>query len=194
MADTQTKWIPKEAWRRLRLEAKAAQNYHLPYSLYLGQTHRDALLEQLLPNLLHIKAVAILDDALELWLKDNGHNLPSNYRNDLNGRIRYFGDHGLIKSPDVLHQIRKRRNALAHEPGKSIDWSVLESDLLSIELCLIPLGLVRETLKLEFYAERSAIEESLEPGIKFSRRFEYGVKEDGKRSLEISWEQKFHED
>jgi hypothetical protein len=52
------------------------------------------LLDGLLPALLHIKATAILDDALELWLDENGHRLSNPYRNDLNGRVQYLADHG----------------------------------------------------------------------------------------------------
>jgi hypothetical protein len=38
------------------------------------------------------------------------------------------------------------------------------------------------------------MEGSNEPGVSFSRTFKYGVKEDGKQALEISWVQKFLED
>jgi hypothetical protein len=67
-------WSPREAWRRFRLEAEAAKNYPKSYALFVLQTHRDLLLEQLLPTLLYVKGVAILDDALESWLATNGHS------------------------------------------------------------------------------------------------------------------------
>lgn len=62
-------WTPSQVWRRFRLEAEAAKNYPSSYALYMGQTHRNVLLEALLPTLLYIKAVAILDDSLDLWLE-----------------------------------------------------------------------------------------------------------------------------
>jgi hypothetical protein len=96
MATHPNAWSPAEAWRRFRLEAEAAKNYPLSYSMYIGQTHRDVLLERLLPALLYIKAVAILDDSLELWLDTNGHRLVSPYRNDLNGRLDYLKDNNLL--------------------------------------------------------------------------------------------------
>ena len=75
MTDETEKWSPREAWIRFRLEAEAAKNYHLSYAMYLGQTHRHVLLDEILPSLLYVKAVTILDDALALWLDDNGHHL-----------------------------------------------------------------------------------------------------------------------
>jgi hypothetical protein len=59
MATHPNAWSPAEAWRRFRLEAEAAKNYPLSYSMYIGQTHRDVLLERLLPSLLYIKADAL---------------------------------------------------------------------------------------------------------------------------------------
>jgi hypothetical protein len=61
---------------------------------------------------------------------------------------------------------------------------------LSIEACLVSFNLVQPSPKLEYYAERSALEDSTEPGVRFTRRFEYGVKEDGRKALEIAWTQK----
>lgn len=188
-----TDWKPSESWRRLRLETEAAQNYHLPYSLYIGQTHRDKLLEQLLPTLLYIKAVAIVDDSLALWLDGNGHNLRKPYREDMNGRLSYLADNGLLEGTDELHRIRKRRNELAHEPGVTCEWGELYTDMLLLEKSLVFLGLARVTGKLDYFAERSAIEDSQEPGIGFIRTFKYGVKEADRPALEISWIQKIHD-
>lgn len=194
MTDETEKWSPKEAWRRFRLEAEAAKNYPLSYAMYIGQTHRDVFLEQVLPTLLYVKAVAILDDALALWLADNGHRLAKPYRDDLNGRLQYLADKALLDGVDRMQDIRRKRNEFAHEPGASCVWSDLERDVALIETCLVSLGLTRDTPKLEYFSERSAMEGSTEPGIKFSRRFSYGVKENGKIALEVTWVQKFHED
>lgn len=85
-------WNPKDAWRRFRLEAETAKYYPSSYALYDGQTHRDILLDQLLPTLLYIKGVSILDDSLVMWLSDNGHVLKKPYRVDFNGRLEYIND------------------------------------------------------------------------------------------------------
>lgn len=119
MATDPKSWSPRDSWRRFRLEAEAAKNYPFSYMMYIGHTHRDVLLEKLLPTLLYVKAVAILDDSLELWLNQNGHRLRKPYRDDLNGRINYLTDKGFIKDAASLHNMRDRRNILAHEPGSS---------------------------------------------------------------------------
>ncbi len=182
-------WSSRKAWRQFRLEAETAKHYPSSYALYLGQTHRDILLEQLLPTLLYIKAACILDDSLSVWLGDNGHVLKKPYRNDFNGRICYIADNSLYANTEDLHAIRKRRNGYAHQPGAVSDWAELESDIEAIEECLVTLGLAVETKSLKYYAERSQIQGSDDPKIAFTRRFSYGVKEDGKMALEIAWDQ-----
>jgi hypothetical protein len=146
-----------------------------------------------LPTLLYIKAVAILDDSLALWLEAKGHNLTKPYREDLNGRLSYLPDNGLLEGTDDLHRIRKRRNELAHGPGVTCDWGELRTDLLVLEKSLVFLGLARVTGRLDYFAERSALEDSEEPGIRFTRTFKYGVKEAGRPALEIAWVQKLHD-
>jgi len=192
-ADNET-WTPQEAWWRFRLEAEAAKHYPSSYALYIGQTHRDIFLEALLPTLLYITAVAILDDSLELWMEQNGHQLRPPYRSDLNGRLEYLGDNRLVEHVIALRAVRRERNRLAHEPGTSCDWKRFGDDLSVIEKALLSLGLVRPTPKLEYFSERSAMEDSTEPGVKFSRRFSYGVKENGQPALEVAWTQKFLDD
>ena len=187
-------WDSAAAWRRFRLEAKAAEHYPLSYAMYADQTHRDALLETLIPALLYIKAVAILDDSFELWLDRNGHRLSPPYRDDLNGRLKFFGDRALLAHVDQLHDVRKRRNGLAHEPATSCTWQELDRDANIIEGCLVSLGLARATRNLQYFSECSALIGSEEPGVSFCRTYTYGVKEDGHPSLEISWTQKFLED
>jgi hypothetical protein len=187
-------WDTSGSWRRLRLEAKAASNYHLQYSMYVGQTHRDPLLENLLPALLYMKAVAILDDSLEYWFGENQHRLRAPYKNDLNGRLEYLCDEGLLQQVDLLHDVRRRRNVLAHTPAATCAWAELDRDAETIEICLVSLGLARPTGSLEYFAERSALKGSQQPGIQYTRTFKYGIKQDGKPALEIAWVENFHED
>lgn len=194
MTTVPARWDPRTAWRRFRLEAEAAKHYPISYSLYIGHTHRHVLLDGLLPALLHIKATAILDDALALWLEENGHRLSRPYRNDLNGRVQYLADHGLIANGDVLQEVRSRRNAFAHEPDAFCDWLVLQRDIEVIEASMTELDLVKTTPVLEHYAERSAMRGSGEPGVAWERTFEYGVRENGKPALEVKWTQKLLRD
>ena len=185
-------WEPREAWHRFRLEAEAMQHYPMSYSLYIGQTHRHVLLDDVLPALLQIKAAATLGDALELWLLQNGHKIAKPYKDDLNGRLTYLADHALLSGTDLLHEVRQRRNALAHEPGTRIDWATLTRDIDLIETALVQLGVARATAMLEPYAERSAMKQSAARGVAWERTFEYGVRENGVTALEVKWTQRFH--
>jgi len=185
--DNDQTWNPRSAWRQFRLETETVKNYPSSFALHAGHTHRDVLLDQLVPTLLYIKGASILDDALSIWLTNHGHLLGKQYRNDFNGRIRYMNEKSLYQKCTELHNIRKKRNDFAHEPGIHTNWLVLESDTLKIEECLLSLGLVTETKKLEYFAERSALQESNNPKVAFTRRFSYGVKENGKTALEIAW-------
>jgi hypothetical protein len=102
-------------------------------------------------------------------------------------------DNNILEDTDELQRIRLRRNKLAHEPGGYCSWDELREDLIYIENGLVSLDLARPIGELEYFAERSTMEGSTEPGISFSRTFKYGVKEAGSTALEISWIQKFHE-
>jgi hypothetical protein len=149
-------WSSKDAWKRFRLESEAAKNYPLSYALgAAGATHRDMLLEQLLPTLLYVKGASILDDSLSVWLQDNDHVLRKPYRNDFNGRISYLNDKSLYAECDKLHQVRSKRNTFAHEPGVYSNWQELESDTQVIEKCLVSFGLAANSKTLEYFAERS---------------------------------------
>lgn len=177
-------WSPKEAWWRFRVEVVAAQNYHLSSSL-IGPHFKNILLERMLPILLYIKAVTILDDSFDLWLYKNNHILSKPYKNDLNGRIQYLVDIGVLSDRDRLHGIRRRRNDFAHEPEISCSWDELSEAIFVMEDNLMILGLVRITQRLEFFYERSPIASS-DPDIALSHEYKYGVKEDGAPVFEVS--------
>jgi hypothetical protein len=73
------------SWRQLLLEEVAARNYWQSYLLHGFASHRDPLLDRLLPSLLYIKAVTILDDALEAVIAPRGLVMPKKYRDSLQG-------------------------------------------------------------------------------------------------------------
>lgn len=185
-------WDPKKAWRYLRLEMEASKHYWRSNLLHAGMAHPNKIADRLLPGLLAIKAVALLDEALSQWLDQAGHKLVAPFREDLNGRIEYLAANMLIADVSPLHGVRKMRNALAHDPDVTCTWDELEKAAARIETALVHFDLATVTKKLEYFGERSAIEASTEPGVAFTRRFAYGVKEDGEIALEVSWIEKTH--
>lgn len=180
-------WNSRDVWRQFRLETETAKNYPSSYALYEGHTHKDILLEQLLPTLLYIKGASILDDSLSIWLTDNGYALRKPYKNDFNGHICYIDDNSLYSKCSDLHTIRRNRNTFAHTPGVYSNWQDLDNDVIAIEECLLFFRLVTETKKLEYFAERSAMQESDDPNVAYTHKLSYGVKENGKLALEIAW-------
>ena len=98
-------WDTELGWRNFRLEAEAAEHYPKSYALYIGHSHRDQLLDRILPSLLQIKATTILDDAVEAWLEEKGHVVEKpRYKNDLNGRLCFLAAHGLVSNANEFHQ------------------------------------------------------------------------------------------
>jgi hypothetical protein len=75
-----------------------------------------------------------------------------------------------------------------------LHWNVLETDAVRIEQSLLELALVRPTPTLEYLGERSAMRESSDLDVQFSRTFTYGVKENGRPALEIRFIQNFLKD
>ena len=183
----------RNAWRMLLMEWEAARHYHFPYALLVGHTFRNPLIEPLLPSLLCIKATAILDDALEQVVASRHNKLPSQYRDNLDGRITFLGDRHDVADPAELHCIRKRRNALAHSEGQGAEWDELETALNTIENCLISFSLVPTRPKLEFFGDRSAFEFSEEDSVFATRKFTIGVRVDGKVGWEASWNEKLYD-
>jgi hypothetical protein len=134
--DKMAGWDSTKAWRHLRLEMEASKHYWRSNRLY-GMARPNILVDRFLPGLLYIKAVALLDEALDQWLDSAGHKLVKPYRDDLNGRLEYLGDKQLLLDVKPLHLIRQMRNTLAHETGASCTWDELERDTSTIEAALL---------------------------------------------------------
>jgi len=181
------------AWRVFLLEWELAKNYHLSYSLYTGSTHRNPLLERLLPSLLYIKAVALLDDGLTEVISIRGLSFPSEgYSATLRGRITFLKDQTVLANADELHRIHDRRNILAHDKDGVCTWEELKQDGMWIESTLQGFGIIGARPKLDYYGERSAMRDSDEPGILSVRDFKVGVKENDRPGIEFSWTEKLH--
>lgn len=128
-----------------------------------------------------------MDEALEIENNTRGINLPQKgYKNDLNGRIEILADNGMLTERDKLHNLKNRRNVLAHEL-EFAKWDELSSSVGLIESTLQGLGFVGDRPKLEYFGERSAIRESPDPNILVTWEFKCGIKENGQVALEHTW-------
>jgi len=181
------------SWQRLLQEIELAKNYHLPYVL-LGGTRvtRNPILDYLLPSLLFVKAVSILDEALVFYTNSQNLTMPKKkYGDSLKGRIDFLDDRDILKNAADLHDIREKRNKIAHEITEHLTWEEFDENLNTIESELQHLGFVGDRPKYEAYAECSP-GDSTERGIAFTQDFHYGLKKEGKKVIEISWTAKIH--
>ena len=192
MSDTHTNIT--DIWRRLLIEVELAKNYPRPYLLHGVLPHRNPLLEYLLPTLLYIKMVSIPDEALATYIDEQVLTMPKKHRNVLEGRVDFLTDEHILHNSKALHDIREQRNTLAHETTKQVGWGALESDLSEIQKTFEQLAFIGARPKYEFFAERSAMKDSNEPGVLAIQDFRYGLKEDDRIIVETSWTEKLLKD
>lgn len=194
MASPQATYI-LDAWKYFLQESELARNYHMPYALMgFGHTFRNPLLDYLLPSLLHVKLVAILDEALKTAISQRGLSMPRKYRPGLHGRIEFLKDQSLIAWPEQLHDVRDLRNLLAHDMRETVTWEQFDSDVDIVEQVLQSLNLVFKRPKYEFFGERSAAREISEGRGAFAHDYRYGVKEGDNVVYQISFICAVHSD
>jgi hypothetical protein len=171
-----------------------ARNYGIAYRLDGGVAARNPVLEKMLPSLLHIKMVSILDEALANKIAEDSLPFPKSYRHTLEGRISLARDSGLIKNGDILHVIRKRRNRTAHDISAKVTWDQLDDDILEVHKVLQSLVASGELPNFQVSAERTALQDSEEPGVLFHCDCRIMVKEGDKIAAEIKWRKQTYAD
>jgi hypothetical protein len=183
-------------WRRLLIEIELARNYTVPFLLSgLARTApRNPILERILPSLLHIKAVSILDFALNHLIADQGLTVPRRYGDSFKGRIDFLADQKIVSDAAVLHNVRNRRNDVAHEFNEVVSWDILQQDVSAIDTTLHALGLAPIRPQFEFFAERSGAAESTESGVAFAFDYSFGVREGEAVAAEITWTESIYRD
>jgi hypothetical protein len=175
-------------WRHFLIDYTFARNYPIGYIDLPGPAPRNPVLDQLLPSLLHIKAVAILDHALEVWIAANMITVPGkHYKHDLNGRIELLADAHILTDRKALHALRSLRNALAHQPQDAIDWKNLDRDVATIHATLNELKLVGEMPNFEIFCERSAAQASQDPAVSCIWHYQVEIKEADRLIAAIQW-------
>lgn len=185
----------RRSWRVYLLEYELAKHYHYPYLLYMASTNRNPLLDQILPSLLVVRAVSILGEALQFELHRQGIKLPrGQYRENLKGRIAVLANNGTLSDGNELQNLRCRRNELAHQISVSATWDDLSAAVDRVDAALQELNIASPRPTLEYFGERSAMEDSPDPKVRWTRELKCGVKENGEVALEFSWRQNFMKD
>lgn len=181
------------SWRKLLVDVAFMRDYPTFFmiaSVNAGSAPRNPVMEQLLPSLLQIKAVTVLDAALQSKL-DELEELPKarGFRNDLHGRIETAVAAGVLPDAARLHLARSSRNDVAHEFDETINWVRLEEDLSAIHAALQKLGYVDERPKLEVIAERNPKSLLVDPGAIFGFDYVVAVRAGTNSIAEITWSQ-----
>lgn len=176
------------AWRSFLIDLMFARNYTIGYVDHPGPAAKNPVVERLLPSLLQIKAVAILDHALQAWIDDKGLVVPKKpYGTDLKGRIDYLSDNGHLTDRSPVHSIRGTRNALAHEPTDAVDWAELDRDVAVIQSVLSELKVVKDIPQWEIFSERSAAQAGEIPKSSCTFHHRIGIRQGDKMVAEIKW-------
>lgn len=183
----------QESWRIFLLEWKLACYYHYPPALNgIGSVPtKNPLLEAILPTLLFLRLVSLTDEAFKHVIEDRGLSYTG-FRRDFNGRIHILDNHNLLRAPAAIHDIRQRRNIFAHQTGEFASWGELEQAVTCVEAEISSLLGLSPRPELEYFGERSKMNDSPDPNLIGERTFRFGVKSDGKVALEFSWKQYLH--
>jgi hypothetical protein len=181
----------KQGWRRFLMYVELTRNYWRVYLMTGATTHRNPLLEDLLPAVLYINMVSLLDEALEVYIDVQDIEVPRGYRNTLKDKIDLLAGAGAVINADTLHDIRKKRNTLAHELTGQITWEVLDTDRSEVESTLRELSLVDASPEYEFFFERSGAKKSDDPEVAFVQDYQYGLKEGDVIVVDVSWTREF---
>ena len=144
----------RKSWERFHQEALLAANYHMAprRTVIASEKIRNPVLDRLLPSVLFLRVVSIFDEALEFYIDDRSIQWPPDKERNLNNRINVLDDNRILRDSATCHCIRERRNELAHEPDKFVQWSELYKCLDVVELELKNLGLLGDRPKYAWFA------------------------------------------
>jgi hypothetical protein len=145
----------------------------------------DPIGDRMIPSLLYLRLGSILDEAFEEFIDGNGLTMAKSYKNDFNGRICFLADQGRLYDPSKIHDIRRRRNELAHEAMKSCEWSEVDAAINVAQSELQHLGFVGPRPQLEFFGQR--VPRTPDTGYFIAHDYRYGLKSGGETVVEITW-------
>lgn len=180
-------------WRLFLINSTFIRNYKLFDRMKMAPNAlqpETPFLDDALPGLLFIKAVALLDDFFEEYIKQKLSSQSRSFRADLNGRIELLKSVSKISNYDELHKFRKTRNRLAHDSKESIEWDLYDSFITHAQEALSDLGVLTKHLKIyTCSAERSALKTDDDKKNLGIVTYNIYVLEDGIKAAEYEWQE-----
>lgn len=188
---------PKSRWRLFLINNAFVRNYRI-----FSQIGSPALvqmstpLDSALPGLLIIKAVAMLDELIEEYIRSKSLSIPKKYRANLAGRTEYLAKTEVISNQDELDLVRRTRNKLAHDSSEQEEWTTYDTCIKHIHQALQDMELLDEDLaSYTCSAERSALDmNTVEDGVLGRHTYMVSVQENGTRAAEIKWTKSIMDD
>jgi hypothetical protein len=180
------------SWRRFLIDLALARDYQAYFGIAAAVPAlppRNPVLDQLLPGLLHMKALTILDVALKHALAQHGTSPKKalGLKDDLHGRIETAAHLAMLPNAAALHVIRDSRNDIAHDVGAMTDWEALSTCVLEVNTALQSLGLTGELPKLSVSADRSPSDSIDLPGVAYTIDYTVFVKEGSSVWATVTW-------
>ncbi len=158
-------------WRQVRIYDQLARAHNAWSGVSGGP--RYALLDELLPALIYINAVAVLDDALKRLLGP----MPKGQDN-LSCRLKALRDRGSLLDYGALDAVRLRRNEFAHQGRLSI-WAELDAAFATMEREMINLEILDRARSYTHSVERGKARDAGNPKYIWAQDFSVIVLEDG---------------
>lgn len=153
------------------------------------------LIALLLPSLHLLTIVGLLDEALTEYIDVNEVSWPAKTKRDLFNRINVISNIVPELEPTHLHQLRERRNFVAHDPGafisNPVSWAELDSAIDCVCKSLKALGVIHEIPEIVPFFERTPqlFPDELGPsGERVRHKHVVGAKCDDKIILEFEFE------
>lgn len=120
---------------------------------------KGALLALTLPSLHYLTIVSILDEGLSEHIDSKKLPWPPKTKHDLFNRINVVAAAVPTINPDLLHEIRERRNKIAHEPdsvlSRPLTWEQLDQAITGVCQTIKELGLIGTVPRIDAFFERT---------------------------------------
>ena len=180
----------QKAWRRfLQDSALLRETTKLRSLPGLLTAPPNPILNERLPTILFIQLCSFLHEALEEFHQKvySSVALPDTFKKVIDNLSKDLVD------TDACHDLRKKRNALAHDVGVHVNWPELDGAVDIVDAELRKLHAVGTKPSYDYYMERT-LQDSSDTKVAVCFRYEEGLKLDGKTVLAFTWTQNVMKD
>jgi hypothetical protein len=173
----------KTDWQNLLIDAAIAKNQN-----WIQNEHRGLRIQEvdsILASGLLIRAVSILDEAIENYINENGISVQS--RNPkLYDRLKALKLEGLLVDYEDIDSWRRRRNDVGHEIAETYTWEEVDKCFSSIFRELNSLSILESYPQLNVKMTKKRVDPS-EPNVLIEQQVNVVVHEGDQVFYEFGW-------